>query len=405
MKTTSSLFIFPIALVFFEVVTYLANDMYLPGLPNLIADLSIHQDTAQLTLLYWFLGSASMQLFMGPLSDRFGRKAIILLSAFFYVIASFYCALSNNIEWMLFARFVQGVAVCAVGVAGYAAIHERYDAKTAMKIVSIMYSITIMAPALGPLIGAIIIQFYSWRAIFYFLGLLGMINLFSLMKVMPETLTQKTPLHIRDILKDFCTISTRIAFLGYALPACLLMMAFVLWIIESPFIIIETYQQSTLMYGYIQFIIFLSYFLGGFLTKMLIHRLKPTYLILLGLSIAACASFLLVIVSFTLKTYVLPLVVALMCLLSLGSALIAGPLNRMAVETCSEPMGRRMAIFSTLLNLFCVLGSFLVTLYEKNPMQNLALLIFMSLFIALLIFILFNRSQHFVAIEEEVLAE
>src|ERR1700685_1274667 len=90
-------FWFPFSIVFFEIATYLANDMYLAGLPSLMIDFQITQALAQDTLLYWFLGSASMQLLMGPLSDRYGRKIILLLGAMCFTMASVVCALTSQI--------------------------------------------------------------------------------------------------------------------------------------------------------------------------------------------------------------------------------------------------------------------------------------------------------------------
>ncbi len=388
--------IFPIALVFFETVTYLANDMYLPSLPSLIKDLGIDHERAKLTLLYWFLGAASMQLFMGPLSDRYGRKVVIVVSAFLYVLSSLFCAMTDNITLMLIARFIQGTAVCSVVVAGYAAIHELYDTTTAIKIISIMFSITILAPALGPLFGALIIQVASWRAIFYLLAFLGLINLFSLMIVMPETVKVATPIHFRSIFKDYFQISTRIAFLGFALPECLLMMAFICWIIESPFIIIEKYQQSTLVYGLIQLYIFVSFFVGGLITKRLVNKIQTIKIVFLGLGAAFIAALGLVLTTLYFANHEnLFLIVAFMMLLAIGSAMIFGPLNRLAIEACTEPMGRRMAIFSSLISFFCVFGTFLMTLFSDKTMNNLALVMTADTFLAFFLFFLFIKSKYY----------
>src|SRR5690242_7770822 len=96
---------FPFSIVFFEIATYLANDMYLPGLPALMEDFHISQLQAQNTLLYWFLGSASMQLLIGPLSDRYGRKIILLLGAVLFTATSFLCANTNQLIPFFVARF------------------------------------------------------------------------------------------------------------------------------------------------------------------------------------------------------------------------------------------------------------------------------------------------------------
>ncbi|MFN7097907.1 MAG: MFS transporter, partial [Gammaproteobacteria bacterium] len=142
--------IFPILLALYEVVTYLSNDMYLPALPQLANDLHTTNALAQLSLTTWFLGAASMQLILGPISDRYGRKPVLLIGGIFFVIATLICAMTPDMTTMLIARFFQGCAVCSVTVAGYATIHELYDQKAAMKALALMGSITVLAPAFGP---------------------------------------------------------------------------------------------------------------------------------------------------------------------------------------------------------------------------------------------------------------
>jgi MFS family permease len=108
-----------------------------------------------------------------------------------FVIATLVCASTSDIYILLIARFFQGSAVCSVIVAGYAAIHELYDQKEAMKALAIMGSITILAPAFGPLFGSVMLKLFDWRGIFGFLAVLAVIALTMLYKWMPETLRLK----------------------------------------------------------------------------------------------------------------------------------------------------------------------------------------------------------------------
>lgn len=377
--------IFPLALVFYEIGTYLANDMYLPSLPAIGKDLHISQKMTQYTLLTWFLGSASMQLLMGPLADRFGRKVIVLMGALLFILSSFVCAYTSDITLMLIARFIQGSAVCSVVVAGYAAIHELYDTKTAIKVMGIMGAVTILAPAFGPLIGALIIKYGHWRDIFIVLGTWGVVASLILFIVMPETMKHHVPLNIKAILSDYVSITLRKEFLVFMIPFCLIFVSFIGWIVDSPFLIIEQHHLSAVIYGLLQLLVFGCFILGTLLTRLLIYRLTPEEVSYIGLSIASMGALFLW-AAFVAFPESLTLIVLFMSIISFGSAVCFGPLNRLAVDACHEPMGRRIAISSTFMNTFGVLATFLVTV------MDMIILIISSVLASLLIFFVLKRK-------------
>ena len=369
-----ALLFFPSALVFFEIVTYLSNDMYLPSLPAIKRDLNISHDLSQYTLSLWFLGSASMQLFIGPLSDRYGRKIILMIGALCFVLASFICAFTSEIAWMFFGRFIQGCTVCCVIVGGYAAIHETYDNLTAIKIIALMGSIAVLAPAFGPLLGAIILEWSNWRMIFHFLGGMGLISFIWIGLVMPETRKHTVYINFSAILKDYIRIACRPRFLAYTLPFCFLFITSIAWIVESPFIIIETYQKSPLDFGIIQLLVFGSFMIGAQTTRILINERIIMKIIHYGLSIAMLSSGVLLLCMFMKKTE-LYYVVGSMMLISFGTSMAYGPLNRLAIDAGTEPMGRRVAIFSSYMSIFGLLSTLLVTFANDKTIQNLSIII------------------------------
>ena len=199
--------LFPLSLALLEFGVFLSNDAYLPALPSMMSDLGLTQALSQSTLSIWFLGSASVQLFVGPLSDRFGRRPVLLLGVLAFILASVVCAIVENFQILLLARFVQGCTVCTTIVGGYASIHESFNGKRAIQIVAIMGCITILAPALGPLFGAYLVHITGhWQWIFYFLAVwVGVVGCF-LFYQMPETLKKPIALDLLVNLKSYKTI-------------------------------------------------------------------------------------------------------------------------------------------------------------------------------------------------------
>lgn len=384
MRNAKTSLLFPIALVFYEIATYLSNDMYLPSLPTLAEDFHSDENIAQHTLLAWFLGSASMQLFMGPLSDRFGRKVVLISGGVFFIFSSLVCATTHDMWVMMLARFIQGSTVCSVVVAGYSAIHEYYPTKMAIKIIAIMGSVTILAPAIGPLIGALIIEVSHWRYIFYLLAFWAIVGLSLLTSIMPETNPHKVPLNIKEILIDYLAISQSKTFLSYMLPFCLLFMAIICWVVESPFIIIKTYKMSVLEFGYIQAFVFGGFIAGAQATQTLVNKFEPLKIIHYGLLISVVSALLFMLsCCFTTNLY---WIVTLMMMICFGSSMAFSPLNRGAIESCNEPMGRRMAIFTSYMSFFGVIATALSTWFENDNVNHLSMLIGSSVILAFVVF-------------------
>jgi len=399
MQATKSSLVFPLFLVFYEIATYLSNDMYLPSLPTLTVDLNTTQEVAQNTLLYWFLGSASMQLLMGPLSDRFGRRIILLSGGVLYIIATFIIAITDNITLMLATRFIQGCCICSVVVPGYAAIHELYESRRAIQIIAIMGGVTILAPALGPLLGAIIIELSHWRVIFIVLGIWAFIAVAALFIVMPETNPERIKLNLEAIFRDYLKISGRLPFLGFTLPLCLLFVSEIAWLVESPFIIMDIYGKSVMEFGWIQMIVFGGFIAGSQLVNALAHRVKPLYLIEWGLGISFVSGLLLLCNTFF--SGHLYWVVMMMALLSGGAGLAFGPLNRSAIETCQEPMGRVIAVFMSFMALFSALATFLTKMYSHNQINKLCLLIACGSILGFVIFFSAKKCKVFTGCNTE----
>lgn len=355
--------IFPFLLVFYEITTYLANDMYLPALPSIAADLNTTTHYAQMTLTTWFFGTVSMQLLLGPLSDRYGRRIIVLGGGIIFLLATLVCALTSQIDVLLIARFFQGCAVCSVTTAGYSSIHEMYKSKEAIHIIAIMDSINVLAPAFGPLIGAVILTLLSWRWIFWFLLIWSFAALSMLWLWMPESnpAEKRHALDWKLLLNNYFSIFRNIKFMANTLVFCLLFLAIMAWLVAGPFLVISTYKFNTFYFGLFQAMIFGSLVLGAQMVKYIIAKLGANKLINLGLGISLVGSIIAFILSLFFTHYLLGLVIALM-IFAFGSSLLFSPSQRAAVDASTEPMGARLTVFFTLMNLFGVLGSLLVSL-------------------------------------------
>lgn len=380
MHEHKKIFLFPFFLILLEIAVFLSNDMYLPSMPAIAIDLSLSQEQVQNTLTFWFLGASSLQFILGPISDSYGRRNVILFGGTFYVLSSALCAIATTLPILLFARFVQGSTICSVLVAGYAAIHELFDTKKAIKILAFMSAVTILAPAFGPLIGALIVQFASWRYIFWLLFVLGLISTVLLFLYMPESNKNKHKLRYRQIALDYVKILKNKEFILPTISYCLLVTIFFLWMFTSPFFMIEIYKKSSMFYGLSQAFIFGGFFVGAKLTDWMLERYSLQSLIRTATAVALIGTILF---AATAKLYD-DMILGIICMMiiSIGTSMLFAPINRIAIEACSQPMGRRTAVFSTIISLFGALTGWLLNFIMVHSLTTVATLIIICMALA-----------------------
>lgn len=367
---------FPLFLVIYELVIYLSNDMYLPALPHLATNLHTTIYLAQLTVTTCFLGTAFMQLFLGPISDRYGRRPVLLLGGLTFIISTFICALAPNIIILLVARFFQGCTVGTLMVSGYAAIHEKYDQRQAMQILAVMGGITILAPAFGPVLGGLLLNFITWRGIFWALIICSSIALLALYQYMPETLSpeRRHSFSMKSVLGCYHNIITNKKFLLTMLAFCPLFAAMVTWITAGPFLVIETFHGNSFQFGTLQLIVFSGFIIGSQVIKKLIPTFNSNHLANSGLALTLLSAVLATSFTFFHPEYLSLFIITLVGL-TLGSASVFPILQRLAIEASDEPMGSSMAVFSSIMGISMGTGSLLASISYTGTSFSIAIVI------------------------------
>ncbi|PMG17260.1 hypothetical protein BCU97_05725 [Vibrio splendidus] len=151
----------------------LTIDLYLPALPQMVKVFNTDQSMVNLTLSSYFVTYAVGLLFWGPLSEKFGRKPILLIGIASYMVASVLCAMTNSIEQLIGARIFQAFAGSAITVIATAIVKDLYDGREREKIMATIMSLVIIAPMVAPVFGAFLLKIASWRMMFVTLAVFG----------------------------------------------------------------------------------------------------------------------------------------------------------------------------------------------------------------------------------------
>ena len=280
-----------------------AIDMYLPALPDIESDLGATTSATQLTLTSYFIAFGLCQIAYGPLSDVYGRKAPLYAGLALFVAGSVGCALSPSVEWLIAARFVQGLGAAAMGVIPRAIIRDLHTGVEATRLMALVMLVFSVSPILAPLGGSFLIVPFGWRAVFVAVTIAAMIAAVLLATMLPETRPVQDRIRgdVRSVLGHFGTLFRDMHFLGLTFIGGLGMSSFFTFLSMSSFVYIKTYGMSLAEYS-VAFSINAVGFIG---MSQLASRLGSRFgmgRVVMG-AVAAYASFAVLLLAMTLAGF------------------------------------------------------------------------------------------------------
>lgn len=256
--------LFPLCLVLFEFAAYIANDMIQPGMLAVVADFNASVEWVPTSMTAYLAGGMFLQWLLGPLSDRRGRRPVMLVGVAFFVVTCLAILLVNTIEQFIAMRFLQGIGLCFIGAVGYATIQESFEEAVCIKITALMANVALIAPLLGPLAGAALIHVAPWQWMFVLFAALGAISFVGLWRAMPETASRKgEKLSVAAMWTDYKQVLANRRFLCGALALGFASLPLLAWIAQSPVILISGERLSTVEYGVLQVPIFGALIVGN----------------------------------------------------------------------------------------------------------------------------------------------
>ena len=241
----------PTLLLLLTVFGPISMDLYLPALPALTGDLGAATSVAQLTVTACLIGLAAGQLIAGPLSDRFGRRGILLIGIIAYIATSALCAISPTVELLIAARFVQGLAGGVGIVIAQAAGRDIYTGGALIRFYGRLTVVGGFAAIVGPLLGGVLNSFTDWRGLFVFLALIGAGILVVTLLVFRETLPAegRTRGGFGQTMHDYRTLLSDRVFLGAVLNQGFLYAALFAYLAGSTFVLQDIYGLTPLGYA------------------------------------------------------------------------------------------------------------------------------------------------------------
>lgn len=342
---------FPLALVLFEFSVYIGNDLVQPAMLAITKEFGVSSAWAPSSMSFYLLGGACVAAILGPLSDRLGRKKVLLGGVIFFTLCCLAILLTKNIESFLTLRFLQGFGLSVISAVGYAAIQETFEERDAIKVMALMANISLLAPLLGPVLGAFLIDHVSWHWGFIGIALLSGLSWFGLKAKMPVQQHSIAKQPIRYIWDDFKQVFKNPRFLALTLGLPMVAMPLMLWIALSPVLLIEELGLSSMQYGLAQFPVLGGLILGNVVLLKIIDRLPLGKTVLIGLPLMLAGTALILLGTFFQSYYLICLIIG-MTLVSFGEGISFSVLYRFALMSSEVSKGTVAAAVSILM-MFC----------------------------------------------------
>lgn len=348
-----------------SVLGFLATDMYLPAFAAMQADLQTPAAAISASLSLFLAGFAFAQLLWGPLSDRYGRKPILLLGLTIFALSSLGMLWVRDATWLLVLRFIQAFGVCAAAVTWQALVTDYYPASRVNRIFATIMPLVGLSPALAPLLGSWILVHFDWQAIFatlFIITLILMIPAFTLKPAQPKVADPE------ESRVTFMSLLRSRDYRGNVLIYAACSASFFAWLTGSPFILHDMgYSPAVIGLSYVPQTI--AFLVGGYgcraaLQKWQGQQMLPWLLVLYALSVVATFA-----VGFIPHVALAEILIPF-CIMAVANGAIYPIVVAQALRPFPHATGRAAALQNTLQLGLCFLASLIVSALIATPLMT-----------------------------------
>ncbi len=271
-----------------------SSDSYVPSLPAIAISLKTSHELVRFTLTVYLLGLAFSPLLLGPVSDKYGRRPILLGGLMVACFGAIFCAFAPTIHYLIIGRFIQASGISSGMGVGRAMFADTFSGKERARISSYIGMLISLVPAIAPTVGGYLQSLFGWRSNFIFILLVFIAIIIFLYRLLPEThqVRKQNALHPKQLLKDYAQALTHRQFMIYALCSGLCFSGVMGYMAITPFLYQTVLGLSPVAYGWLGLLTGAAVFIGSLANSRLVHIFESDYIIYVGIACMLFSSLL-----------------------------------------------------------------------------------------------------------------
>ncbi len=376
-------------LVLASSVSIMSTDMYTPSLPDLVDWFDTSATRVKLTISLNILAFGIAQLLHGPLSDRYGRKPVLIVSSVFVIVLSLACAFAQTIDQLIVARILLGLAAAAEAVIGLAIIKDLYNEKQQVKALALLGMVIAIAPAVAPILGGYLHVAFGWQSNFYVISFMALLSMLAVIRYLPEScVPDPQALNARKLMKGYGGLLKNSDFMIHcAILGVALGLIFV-FVTGAPFVLIDKLGVAADQFGYYQASIIVAFFFGSLLASRLADHWAAINLLRMGVALMLTGVTVLCLVIFSGSTTALSLTgVYMIITFGMGPLFAAAPSR--ALRSIKGQAGTASALLSGIEQTTAGMAAFMISILHDGTAKPMGIVV---VFLGLVLVVLFWRS-------------
>ncbi len=383
-------------LVLASSVSIMSTDMYAPSLPDLAEEFDTTPTQVKLTISLNLLAFGLAQLIHGPLSDRFGRRPILLWSLSAVVLGCMLCVFAQTINQLIVARVFLGLVAAAEAVIGLAIIKDLYTEKQQVKALAFLGMVIAIVPAMAPILGGYLHVAFGWQSNFVFIACMAVFAGVVIYRFLPEsTVPNPLALQPRRIGTEYLRLLRHAEFLSHTLLLGVALGLIFVFVTAAPFVIITYLGVPVELFGYHQAAIVVSFFIGSVVASQLADRWSPVRLLHWGVLFILFGSLLLIGLIMTNQMTAISLV-AVYSVMTFGMGPLFAVAPSRALRSIKSNAGSASALLSGLEQSIAALSGVAVSVLHDGTAKPMALVSFVLATVLLGLLIWIGRQRRVV---------
>ncbi|WP_024614085.1 multidrug effflux MFS transporter [Clostridium sp. Ade.TY] len=365
----------------------MSTDLYLPALPNMVNTFNTDISTLNLTITFFFIFYAIGMLFWGPLSDKYGRRKILLIGMTFYCIGSLLCANSGSVETLIISRIIQATGSGAAVSVSTAMMKDVYTGKKLVAMLAVVQSIAMTTPVIAPVIGSFILRYTSWHGIFWTLTAVSILAIIGGL-LLEETLLNYSTQKITQVFGNLKTVSKNPGFSLLVFIFSITTLPMMAYITMSSYIYIDGFKVPDQIYSYFYACTAVFLIIGPMLYVKLSKKFNSNKIITIDFIVLILSGILLITVGDKSPyIFALSLIPAMLC----GNMLRPPSTNLMLAQQ-NDNIGSASSLISFFNTIMGSVGMFLITLKFGNKIATIGFMYLIVAIISLILWILLHKK-------------